>query len=34
MLDGVLQWPVGFLWYNAIGCVGVVLIGIGLSWRR
>ncbi len=34
MLDGVLQWPVGFLWYNAIGCVGVVVIGMGLSWRR
>ena len=27
LIDGVEQWPVGFLWYNAIGCLGVLGIG-------
>jgi SSS family transporter len=31
MVDGVAQWPVGFLWYNAIGCLGVLVIGVTIA---
>jgi Na+/proline symporter len=34
-LDGQKEWPVGFLWYNVIGCAGVLLVGNILAlWRR
>lgn len=26
-IDGRLEWPVGFLWYNLIGCLSVVVLG-------
>lgn len=31
VIDGSEQWPVGFLWYNAIGCLGVLAIGAGYA---
>lgn len=37
LIDGALQWPVGYFWYNAIGCFGVIAIGFAyarLSPRR
>lgn len=36
LLDGKEVWPVGFLWYNVIGCVGVLVVGnlLALPQRR
>ncbi|MBI5850831.1 MAG: hypothetical protein HZB39_07360 [Planctomycetes bacterium] len=31
VIDGGEAYPVGFLWYNAIGCIGVVVIGFVLA---
>jgi len=33
-LDGKQVPPIGFLWYNVIGCVGVVVVGNVLALRR
>lgn len=34
MVEGKLIPPVGFLWYNVIGCVGVLVVGNVLALRR
>ncbi|HEU4417441.1 MAG TPA: hypothetical protein VFT55_00805 [Planctomycetota bacterium] len=34
LVDGKLVPPVGFLWYNVIGCVGVVVVGNVLALLR
>jgi len=33
-LDGRKMPPVGFLWYNVIGCAGVLVLGNLLAWRH
>jgi Na+/proline symporter len=33
-IDGRMTEPVGFLWYNLIGCVGVVVIGVTIAVLR
>jgi Na+/proline symporter len=33
-LDGRQEWPVGFLWYNLIGVLGVIGTGLVLAMRR
>jgi SSS family transporter len=34
LVEGSMVPPVGFLWYNVIGCVGVVVVGNVLALRR
>jgi Na+/proline symporter len=34
MVEGTLMPPVGFLWYNVIGCVGVLAVGNVLALLR
>lgn len=34
LIDGRMQWPVGYFWYNAIGCLGVIAIGFAVAGLR